>query len=126
MFLSNLIEQNPAFASAVIDLHQAGELPTDCYVLDLDTMGANGELICTEAHKYGLDVIAMTKQFGRHPAALDTLRRSGVDSFVAVDMTCTRAIRRAGQPLGNIGHSCRSRRTTPTRRSRCAPPTGRC
>lgn len=102
--MSNLIEQNPTFAEAVIDLHQAGELPPDCYVIDLDTMAANSELICTEAHRHGLEVIAMTKQFGRHPAALETLRRAGVDSFVAVDMTCARAIHRAGQPLGHIGH----------------------
>jgi predicted amino acid racemase len=104
VFLSNLIEQNPTFAAAVIDLHQAGDLPPDCYVIDIDTMAANSELICTEAHRHGLEVIAMTKQFGRHPAALETLRRTGVDSFVAVDMTCARAIHRAGQPLGHIGH----------------------
>lgn len=104
MFLSNLIEQNPAFASCVIDLHQAGKLPPDCYVIDLDTMAENAGMICGEARRYDLEVIAMTKQFGRHPAALETLRRSGVDSFVAVDMTCARAIHRAGQPLGHIGH----------------------
>jgi predicted amino acid racemase len=104
VFLSNLIEQNPTFAAAVIDLHQAGDLPPDCYVIDIDTMAANSELICGEAHRHGLEVIAMTKQFGRHPAALETLRRTGVDSFVAVDMTCARAIHRAGQPLGHIGH----------------------
>ncbi len=104
MFLSNLIKQNSAFAAAVIDLHQAGHLPPDCYVIDLDTMAVNGRLICDEAHRHGIEVIAMTKQFGRHPAALETLRSSGVDSFVAVDMTCARAICRADQPLGHIGH----------------------
>lgn len=104
MFLSNLIEQNSQFARAVIDLHQSGELPADCYVIDLDTMGENATLICNEAHRLGMEVIAMTKQFGRHPAALQVLRDHGVDSFVAVDVTCARAITRAEQPLGNVGH----------------------
>lgn len=104
MFLTNLIEQNPAFARAVIDLHQSGELPPDCYVIDLDTLADNAQLICNESHRLGMEVIAMTKQFGRHPAALRTLKENGVDSFVAVDMTCARAIHRAEQPLGHLGH----------------------
>jgi predicted amino acid racemase len=104
MFLKNLITQNPAFASAVIELHQSGELPPDTYVIDLDMLGTNAETLCSEAHRLGLDVIAMTKQFGRNPVALETLRSKGVDSFVAVDMTCARAIRDAEQPVGHVGH----------------------
>jgi predicted amino acid racemase len=104
MFLTRLQEQNPQFARAVIDLHQAGELPPDSYVIDLDMLAANARGLCAEAHRLGLEVIAMTKQFGRNPIAMQALRASGVDAFVAVDMTCARAIDRAGQPLGNIGH----------------------
>ncbi|MDX6249183.1 MAG: hypothetical protein QOF10_2543 [Kribbellaceae bacterium] len=104
MFLKNLVAQNPAFARAAIELHQSGELPPDTYVIDLDVLGTNAETLCSEAHRLGLDVIAMTKQFGRNPVALDTLKKSGVDSFVAVDMTCARAIDRAGQPVGHVGH----------------------
>lgn len=104
MFLTRLQQQNPGFAKAAVDLHQAGELPPDTYVIDLDTLGTNAEGLCTEAHRLGLDVVAMTKQFGRNPDALQTLREAGVDSFVAVDMTCARAIARAGQPLGHLGH----------------------
>ncbi len=104
MFLTRLQQQNPQFAEAVIDLHQSGELPPDTYVIDLDMLGTNARTLTTEAHRLGLDVIAMTKQFGRNPSALDTLRANGVDSFVAVDLTCARAIERAGQPIGNIGH----------------------
>lgn len=104
MFLSRLQEQNPEFARAAINLHQAGELPPDCYVIDLEMLASNARSICREAERLGLEVIAMTKQFGRNPIAIDTLRSSGVGSFVAVDMTCARAIDRARQPIGNIGH----------------------
>ncbi|HZX06655.1 alanine racemase [Kribbella sp.] len=104
MFLKNLVAHNPAFAAAAIELHQSGELPPDTYVIDLDMLGTNAQTLCSEAHRLGLDVIAMTKQFGRNPLALETLRTNGVDSFVAVDMTCARAIDRAGQPVGHVGH----------------------
>jgi predicted amino acid racemase len=104
VFLTNLIRQNPEFASAVIDLHQAGELPPDCYVIDLDTMAENARTITGEAHRLGMSVIAMTKQFGRNPDALRTLRESGVDSFVAVDVTCARSIARADERVGHVGH----------------------
>lgn len=104
MFLPNLLSQNPAFAEAAIALHQAGDLPPDTYVLDLDMLGANAKGMCAEAHRLGMSVIAMTKQFGRNPLALATLRDNGVDSFVAVDLYGARAIHRAGQPIGNVGH----------------------
>jgi predicted amino acid racemase len=104
VFLDNLIARNPAFARAAIDLHQAGELPPDTYVIDLDTLAENATTLTEEAHRLGLEVVAMTKQFGRNPVALERLRAHGVDSFVAVDMACARAIDRAGQPLGNMGH----------------------
>ena len=104
MFLTNLVSQNPAFAQAAIELHQSGELPPDTYVIDLDMLGTNAGILCSEAHRLGLDVIAMTKQFGRNPPALQTLRTHGVDSFVAVDLTCARAIHGAGQPVGHLGH----------------------
>jgi predicted amino acid racemase len=104
VFLDNLIARNPAFARAAIDLHQQGELPPDTYVIDLDTLAENATTLTGEAHRLGLEVVAMTKQFGRNPVALECLRTHGVDSFVAVDIACARAINRAGQPLGNIGH----------------------
>ena len=104
MFLTRLQEQNPQFARVAIELHQAGVLPPDTYVIDLDMLATNATGLCTEAHRLGLEVVAMTKQLGRHPAALATLRASGVDSFVGVDLTCARAIHRAAQPIGNIGH----------------------
>jgi predicted amino acid racemase len=104
VFLSNLLTQNPRFAQAAVELHQSGALPPDSYVIDLDTLGENAERLSRKAHRLGLDVVAMTKQFGRNPLALDTLRANGVDSFVAVDITDARAVHRAGQPLGNVGH----------------------
>ena len=104
MFLTNLIEQNADFARTVIGLHQDGSLPPDTNVIDLDALAENARMLCDEAHRLDLSVVAMSKHIGRNPDALRTLRENGVDSFVAVDLACARAITRAKQPLGHVGH----------------------
>lgn len=104
MFLKNLVQQNPAFAQAAIDLHQSGQVPPDTYVLDLDMIATNARTMITEAHRLGLDVVAMTKHFGRNPVAMKTLMDIGVDAFVAVDVNGARAMNHAGFPIGNVGH----------------------
>lgn len=104
MFLQALLQRNPAFVSAAVELHQAGRIPANSYVLDLDTMQANTEITCRRARDLDLTVYAMTKQIGRAPAALDAIAAGGVDGFVAVDMACARPIIRGGHNLGHVGH----------------------
>ncbi|MDE0607747.1 MAG: alanine racemase [Acidimicrobiaceae bacterium] len=104
MFLRSLIQHNPRFVEAAVALHQAGRLPPNSCVLDLDTIEANTALLCGRAHDLGLAVYAMTKQIGRAPAAIAAMARGGADGFVAVDMACARPIARTGHRLGHLGH----------------------
>jgi predicted amino acid racemase len=104
MFLNSLLQRNRAFVRAAVELHQAGEIPPNSYVLDLDAMRENARLISDKAHELGLTVFAMSKQFGRNPPALDAVVDGGVDGFVAVDMGCVLPIVHAGHPVGHIGH----------------------
>ena len=104
MFLDALKDRNRAFLEAAVTLHQAGRVPADAYLLDLDTMTENAHLMSAEAARLGLDVLAMTKQIGRNPPALDALKAGGIDRFVAVDMTCARPIHANGHGLAHIGH----------------------
>jgi predicted amino acid racemase len=104
MFLQPLIHRNPDFVAAAVRLHQAGQIPADSYVLDLDTIEANTRRFVDAAHRHRLAVWAMTKQIGRPRAALDAMARAGVDGFVAVDMACARPIAAAGHRLGHVGH----------------------
>ena len=104
MFLDVLLRRNRAFLEAAVALHQAGEIPANSYVLDLDAIAANSAAFCEEAHRRGLRVLAMTKQVGRAPGALDAMARGGADGFVAVDMACARAIGSNGHRLGHLGH----------------------
>ena len=104
MFLQALLRRNRAFLEAAVTLHRAGEIPANSYVLDLDAVAANSVAFCEEAHRRGLTVLAMTKQVGRAPGALDAMARGGADGFVAVDMACARAIVANGHRLGHLGH----------------------
>ena len=104
MFLKALQARNRAFLEAVIALHQAGRVPAGAYLLDLDTITENARLMSAEAARLGLDVLAMTKQIGRNPPALDALKAGGVGRFVAVDMACARPIHANGHRVAHIGH----------------------
>ncbi len=104
MFLHSLLRTNPAFIDAAIELHQSGHIPANSYVLDIDTIAENATHIVSEAHRHGLSVFPMTKQFGRNPEALKVISDAGVDRFVAVDMACARAIKHGGYAVGHLGH----------------------
>ena len=104
MFLRSLLARNPQFVQAAVELHQAGQIPANSCVLDLDTIESNTAGLCGQAHRLGLTVYAMTKQIGRAPGALAAMTAGGVDGFVAVDMACARPIVREGHNLGHLGH----------------------
>lgn len=104
MFLDVLRRRNPAFVEAAIALHQAGRLPANAYVLDLDAVERNARLFKGEADRLGLKVFAMTKQVGRSSSFCRAVNRAGIDRAVAVDMACARAVHRAGLKLGHLGH----------------------
>jgi predicted amino acid racemase len=104
MFLNPLVRRNRPFVEAAINLHQAGEVPANSYVLDLDTMQANARIMADEAKRLGLKIFAMSKQIGRNPAAFHALAAGGIDSYVAVDLACARPIHAAGYRVGHIGH----------------------
>src|SRR6185437_16970671 len=84
--------------------HQAGKLPANAYVIDLDSVEVNARAIADAATTLGLTTFAMTKQMGRSPSFCAAVKRGGISSAVAVDMACARAAHRAGLKIGHIGH----------------------
>lgn len=121
MFLDVLLRRNRAFLEAAVALHQAGEIPANSYVLDLDSVAANTTAFCDEAHRRNMTVLAMTKQVGRAPGALDAMARGGADGFVAVDMACARAIVGSGHRLGHLGHLVQVARAEASEAASLAP-----
>ena len=104
MFLDLIRRRNPALIEQAIALHQAGKLPANTYVIDLDAVEANARHIAGEAAKHGLKAYAMTKQMGRNGSFCRAVARGGIGKAVAVDMECARATHRAGMGLGHLGH----------------------
>lgn len=85
-------------------LHQAGKIPANCYVLDLDAVQRNAKRLRAEGDRLGLQVFAMTKQVGRYPGFCQAARAGGIDAAVAVDMQCARTAYAGGLQLGHVGH----------------------
>lgn len=104
MFLDLIRRRNPKLIEQAIALHQAGRLPANAYVIDLDAVEQNARAISDTAAKFGLTVMAMTKQMGRNNSFCRAVKRGGIVKAVAVDMECARATRRAGLDLGHLGH----------------------
>lgn len=104
MFLDVLRRRNPALIEAAIRLHQAGRIPANSTVIDLDTVAANTAIIKAAADRAGLRCFAMTKQMGRNGDFCRAVRRGGIDEAVAVDVECARACTAAGLGLGHVGH----------------------
>lgn len=104
MFLDLIRRRNPVLIEQAIALHQAGRLPANTYVIDLDAVEANARHLASEAGKHGLKTFAMTKQMGRNGSFCRAVVRGGIRKAVAVDMECAVATRRAGMELGHLGH----------------------
>jgi predicted amino acid racemase len=104
MFLDVLRRRNPDFVRAAQALHQAGAIPANSYVLDLDAVEANARTIRAEADRLGLTVFAMTKQVGRNSGFARAVMAGGIDRAVAVDMACAVACHGAGLRTGHLGH----------------------
>ena len=104
MFLELLRRRNPALLSDAIRLHQAGQLPPNVYVLDLDAVERNAVTLGSEAYALGLRPFAMTKQIGRNPDVVAAIQRGGITEAVGVDLECAAADAAAGLTIGHIGH----------------------
>jgi predicted amino acid racemase len=104
MFLDLLRRRNPAFLRAAAQLHHSGQLPANCYALDLDAVSANANEIKRESDRLGLTPLAMTKQVGRNPDFCRTVRDAGITEAVGVDLRCALAAQQGGLGVGHIGH----------------------
>lgn len=104
MFLDVLRRRNPALIEQAIALHQAGRIPANSTVIDLDAVTRNAATIRAAADQAGLKTFAMTKQMGRNGDFCRAVARGGIGKAVSVDAECARACTRAGLGLGHVGH----------------------
>lgn len=111
MFLDKLKERNPQLIDAAIKLHQKGVLLPDTYVIDLPTLLDNAAMILSEAKKYGLNCIYMSKQIGRNADIGRMLEDMGYDGAVAVDYREALHLADHHLKIWNVGHLVQPPRT---------------
>jgi predicted amino acid racemase len=104
MYLQRLIERNPRLMEAAIMLHQAGRIPPNTWLIDLDTIVENARALSAEASRLGLTTYLMSKQYARNPYVSALALASGLHKIVAVDATCALMAHRYGLPVGHMGH----------------------
>jgi len=105
-FLDRTVRLNSALIAAGVALHQAGKIPPNTFVLDVDVFVGNAQALKDEAARRGLGTYFMTKQHGRNPVVGRAITSDGRASTVAVDMQCAQALVSNDVPLGHIGNLC--------------------
>ncbi len=104
MYLQRLRERNPQLLEAAVNLHQAGRIPPNTWLIDLDTIVENARVLAAEATRLGLTTYLMSKQYARNPYVSTLALANGLHKIVAVDAACALMARRYGLPVGHMGH----------------------
>lgn len=104
MFLEQLRRRNNQLIAQALKHYQDGHILPNSYVIDLEMVERNAELIVEAAKKYGVIPFAMTKQLGRNPVIGHRLVKAGIEKMVAVDPWEAIILAEAGLKLGNVGH----------------------
>lgn len=104
MFLNRTMERNQELIRYAIELHQAGEILPDTYVIDSDAIVDNAAIMLKEAKKYNIQLWMMTKQFGRNPIIAKRLMDIGFKGAVAVDYREALTLGAHGIPIAHVGH----------------------
>jgi predicted amino acid racemase len=84
MYLRRLLDRNPVLLETALDLHQAGAIPPNTWVIDLDAVALNAQALSVEAQRLGLVTYLMTKQHARNPYVNHVAMANGVGKGVAV------------------------------------------
>jgi len=104
MFLENTIKYNPKLIQEAVRLHQAGRIPANTYLVDLDMVKRNARIMKKEADRYHIKLYFMSKQFNRNPLISHAIVKSGIPSAVAVETQGAKNLNRYGVPVGHVGH----------------------
>jgi predicted amino acid racemase len=104
VFLDITRRRNPDLIRAAVRLHQAGTIPANTYVIDLDAIVANARAMAQEADRVGISLYLMTKHFNRNPVVAAAALEAGMRSTVCVDVQCAMNLARFGLPVGHVGH----------------------
>jgi len=103
MFLNMTMQRNPALIRVARQLHNAGVIEPDTYVIDLDTVVENAQHIAQTAADYGITPWFVEKQYGRNPLVSKAISTQ-IPKAAAIDVREALGFIRNGIALGNVGH----------------------
>jgi len=103
-FLETTLRRNPKLVNAAFRLHEAGKIPSNTYLIDIDTLRQNAQALASAAQKAGIKNYFMTKQFGRNPLVAKAIVSSGILSAVAIDIQEAKSLHRNGLKVDHVGH----------------------
>jgi predicted amino acid racemase len=104
VFLRATLQRNLALIETAAGLHRSGEIGPNTFVIDIDRVLQNAQLISTSAGELGIRLHAMTKQQGRNPFLALAAMAGGIPDAVTVDVAEARVMHLHGSPLGHVGH----------------------
>lgn len=104
MFLEKTKQRNPRLLEKALELHAAGAIRPDTWVIDLDAVLHNASLILKTASQHSIKLYYMTKQIGRNPLIAQELEKLGYEGAVAVDYKEAEVIVNTRLRLGHVGH----------------------
>ncbi|RHW29717.1 YhfX family PLP-dependent enzyme [Oceanobacillus profundus] len=104
MFLDATLKQNRKLIETAIEFHQQGLISPNTYVLDLDMVKHNVQLLSKEAKKQDIELLFMTKQFGRNELVANAIVEAGIKKAVAVDPWEAITLNQYGIKIGHVGH----------------------
>lgn len=104
MFLKKMIERNNKLIETSFQLHQAGKILPDSYVIDMDVLLENAKAILEEGNKNHIDQYFMLKQLGRNPIIAQELIKLGYKGAVVVDFKEALVMMQHHIPICNVGH----------------------
>ena len=104
MFLNVTKRRNTELIKTGVKLHQAGEIPPNTYIIDVDILRENVRKLVQTADQATMKLYLMSKQLGRFPEIAKIIADEGITEAVAVDFDEGKVLADHGIAIGNIGH----------------------
>ena len=104
MFLQKVIQRNMPLVEAAVYFHKKGQIQPDTYLLDVDTILENGRQLLMQGEKYKVELLFMSKQYGRNPLLSQKLMDIGFKGAVCVDYKEAQVLHKNGITIGHVGH----------------------
>jgi predicted amino acid racemase len=104
MFLKSAANRNRPLLEYAFEAHRSGKLMPDTYLLDMDAIRENSQMLLNTGKQYGVQLFFMLKQLGRNPIIAKMLTEMGFAGAVCVDFREAAVMLENHIPLGNVGH----------------------